>query len=140
MKINKKHLTEDVEMDTANVNPEQAVKAAVINPMIDSVEQIADAAKTGVEATTNNEETLSDPKANEVASEMKEIAQEVGASQGAVIPADIEDEYVTENILTRVLDRAYANAVKYMRRGDSYGCNVLISGLPGSGKTAIVDT
>ena len=130
MKIKKliKEAEENREETLADVNPQEA-----------SVSEIADAAQNSVEKITDDEATLSDAKAEKVADEIKDTAQEIDAGQAAILPA--ESEVVEENAvneLTKILDRAYAASKRNMARGGKTGANVLVTGLPGSGKTAIV--
>ena len=100
--------------------------------------EVQDAIKT----QTDGNAELSDADASKVAAEVKDVSVDINADQAVVIPKDKDidddDEYITENALTHVLDMAYANAKTFRRRKERFGTNVLIVGLPGSGKTAIV--
>lgn len=109
-----------------------------INPQEASVAEIADAVQNSVEDLTDDEATLTDANAKKVAAEIKDTAQDVDAAQAVVLPAqsDVVEE-AAENTFTKTLDRAFAAAKRNMRRGSKTGANVLVSGLPGSGKTAI---
>lgn len=107
-----------------------------INPEVDSVDDIADAAKAQVEVGTEGDETLSDANADKLAGEIKATGDEIGA-ESAVVFADLE-VLGTDNAITRVLEKALARAKRNKRRGIKSGNNVLITGLPGSGKTASV--
>ena len=100
--------------------------------------EVQDALKT----QTDGKAELSDADARKVATEVKDVSVDINADQAVIIPKDKDidddDEYITENALTHVLDMAYANAKTFRRRKERFGTNVLIVGLPGSGKTAIV--
>lgn len=104
--------------------------------------EVAYEVQDAVKAQTDGNAELSDADAGKVATEVKDVAVDINADQAVVIPKDEDidddDEYITENALTHVLDMAYANAKTFRRRKERFGTNVLIVGLPGSGKTAIV--
>ena len=84
---------------------------------------------------------ISDEQAHEIASEIKDTAEEVNAGQTAIVitSEDYEDAKI-ETKLSKVLDKAYATAKEAMNNKTKNGANVLIEGLPGSGKTAIVES
>ena len=135
MKINK--ILKESKLVEANENIEDVV--------IDtnaSTAEVADQVKDAVEVQTDDNATLSDAKADKVATEIKNTANEIGAGEAAILPpekdVDSDDEYITENILTSTLDKALTNSRKFKRRRQKIDTNVLIVGLPGSGKTAIV--
>lgn len=139
MKINK-ILTENKLRESEDgvlVNPEE-----VIIDTNNSSSEVAGEVQTALEVQTDGNASLSDTDAKKVAAEVKDVAVDVDANQAVVIPKDEDidddDEYITENALTHVLDMAYANAKTFRRRKERFGTNVLIVGLPGSGKTAIV--
>lgn len=86
---------------------------------------------------------VSDAKADQIAGEIKKDAGEVGAPE-VVISADDFAGPDSKNELYQVLDRAYNSARRQLRRASlgvsgRYTSNVLIEGLPGSGKTAITE-
>lgn len=136
MKINK--ILNEAKLKEAEEN----IEDVVIDPTASTAE-VANQVKDAIEVQTDNNATLSDAKADNIAAEIKDTANEVDAGEAAVLPPekDIEndDEYITENALTRTLDKALKNARKFKRRGQKIGSNVLIVGLPGSGKTAIFE-
>lgn len=139
MKINK-ILTENKLRESDDgllVNPEE-----VIIDTNNSSSEVAGEVQTALEVQTDGNAKLSDADASKIAAEVKDIAVDVDAKQAVIIPKDEDidddDEYITENALTHVLDMAYANAKTFRRRKERFGTNVLIVGLPGSGKTAIV--
>ena len=132
MKINK--LTENLKLleaeDLASVDPQSA-----------SVDDLADAINDEITELSNGERELSDETATEVAQITKDIALKVDASQVAfVIEGNDYDDTKIENLLSKTLDRAYRTAKQVMKDGSKNGANVLIEGLPGAGKTAIVES
>ena len=134
MKINKKVLIEE------NDDGVEGEDLAEINPQTASVSDIAAGLQASIEDQTADTKTLSDAKATQIAAEVKQTAKEVDAGGTEILPADDEsDDYITNNRLTEVLDQALRNASRFARLGQKIGANVLITGLPGSGKTAIVD-
>lgn len=104
--------------------------------------EVAYEVQDAVRTQTDGKAELSDADASKVAAEVKDVSVDINADQAVIIPKDKDidddDEYITENALTHVLDMAYANAKTFKRRKERLGTNVLIVGLPGSGKTAIV--
>lgn len=118
------------------LNDEPDDEELEINPEEDSMAEIADEVVNQVEVGSNGELTLSPEKANELAAEIKRTGDEVGAGS-AVVLAD-PDALSTDNRITRILEKAFKNATKFKRRGNKSNNNVLITGLPGSGKTASV--
>ena len=104
----------------------------------DSVSKIADEIVDSTADATEGEVIIDDASAKAVASEIKDAADTFEADAAAV-DAGADDYLGVENIVTKTLDLAYAKALKNKRRGGKFNCNVLISGLPGSGKTASVD-
>lgn len=104
----------------------------------DSVSEIADEIIDSTEDATEGEIVIDDASAEAIASEIKDAADTFDADAAAV-DAGAADYLGVENIVTKTLDLAYAKALKNKRRGGKFNCNVLISGLPGSGKTASVD-
>jgi hypothetical protein len=123
MKINKL-LLEDIE-------------DVVVDPSTDSVSEIADE----IQDSMGGEEVVSDSEAAEAAGEIKDLGKAVEAEEALFLPpsADEIDAIGTSNAVTALLDRALAFARKSKSRGRRSMGNVLISGLPGSGKTAIVE-
>jgi hypothetical protein len=112
---------------------------AVIKPQDDSVAEIADAVQDSVEDATGGEVTLSDTNAQKVAAEIKDTAEDAGAGEAIVLPAEKDDvQEISKNRLTDVLDDALFEARRARRQHTKTNSNVLVCGLPGSGKTAIV--
>lgn len=142
MKINKmwktKNLTESKYIKEASEGEDELIE---INPQNANIEEIAGAVKDDLEDSSNGEVLISDEQAHEIASEIKDTAEEVNAGQTAIVitSEDYEDAKI-ETKLSKVLDKAYATAKEAMNNKTKNGANVLIEGLPGSGKTAIVES
>lgn len=120
---------EDEEIDLTDVNPQEITTG-----------ELKDIIKDEVEEVTDGEQEISDTDALKVANEVKNTSAEVGAEQIVIGAEDYEDSKV-ENRLTAALDDSYAVAAKFFRKGRrGTGANVLVEGLPGSGKTAIVES
>ena len=139
MKINKK--VSEVEIDKVET-AEQAVAETLVEAeqtstddiAIDdvnaaSVNDVADAVQTAAEVASDGKETYSDEKAKTVATEIKTHARGFDATAWA--PLDVPSE------LTDKLDDCLANAMAGHAAGTHDGVDVLITGLPGSGKTGI---
>lgn len=119
MKITKLPLTEAVE----EINPANKIAT------------ISDEVQAQVEAG-EGELSISEPNAEKVAQEIAQIGDEVDADE-AIVLADAET-LNTENEITRLLEKALQRSKRNARRGIKSGNNILIVGLPGSGKTASV--
>ena len=116
---------------------EDANETEVIkDPASAAIDEIAEIVQDGVEAESNGQVVLTDTEAKEVAQDTKEIAQKVEAE--VFVPS------VSTNELTMVLDEALSATLNKKDEEELFGSsngesyNVLVSGLPGSGKTAIV--
>ena len=118
----------------------EADELANIDPQNDSVEDIADAINDEIQEFSDGERELSDEVADEAAQITKDIALKVDAGNVAIVidKADYDDAKI-ENRLTRALDRAYRTAKMNFKDGAKNGANILVEGLPGAGKTAIVE-
>ena len=132
MKINK--LTENLRLIEAD-------EAPVIDPQDGSVADLADAINDEITELSGGERELSDATATEVAQVTRDIALKVDAGQVAfaIDDADYDDAKI-ENRLTKALDRAYRTAKMNFKDGARNGSKILIEGLPGAGKTAIVES
>ena len=113
-----------------------------IDPQSDSVKEIADAVQDAVEDQSDGEKEISKADAVAVATETKEVSDIVNA--GDVVfqldpDADYSDTIIT-NRLYKALNKSYARAKVYLGRGAKNGANILVEGLPGAGKTAIVES
>lgn len=109
-----------------------------IKPQDDSVAEIADDVQDTVETASSGTATLSDDAASKVASEIKSAAVETGSGQAVVLPAEADDkEELARNALTDTLDAALKKSRLRKYTHEKNITNVLVCGLPGSGKTAI---
>ena len=106
--------TEDIAIDDVNTASE---------------DEIADAVQNAAEEASGGKETFSDDKAQKIATEIKTHAKGLDASAWA--PLDVPSE------LTDKLDDCLANAMAAHKSGTHDGVDLLITGLPGSGKTGI---
>lgn len=133
MKINKNNkLQEQVELDKKIVEDveESSSEDIAIDDILDaSVSEIADAVQDAAEEASNGEETYSDTKAKAIANEIKTYAK--GFDAAAWAPLDVANE------LTDKLDDCLANALVGHHMGTNDGTDLLVTGLPGSGKTGI---
>jgi len=143
MKIKKlnesKKLVEDEEVKLDSEGKAETTLSDV-NPQDASKEEIAAALQGSAAENSDGEKTISDEDALAQAAEIKKDAKEIGA--GFVELAPTEDDYNSvfgQNRLTQLLDDALETSRKTMRRNWKTNSNVLIEGLPGSGKTAIVE-
>ena len=112
-----------------------------INPQDASEEEIKAALQGSAAENSGGENQIDDEEAAKQAAAIKQDAKDFNAGYVELAPTD--DDYKAvfgENRLTRLLDDALMSARKSMRRGFKANANVLIEGLPGSGKTAIVET
>lgn len=134
MKIRKNRLEKDiVESITEDTNTSETSIAEEI-PDIDNIgsaaiSDIAAAVQDAAEEASAGEETFSDEKATTIAKEIKTAA--VGFDAAAWAPLDVPSE------LTDKLDDCLANALASHAAGTHDGVDLLITGLPGSGKTGI---
>lgn len=94
-----------------------------------SVDEIADAVQDAAKEASEGEETFSDEKAKTIANEIKTYAK--GFDTAAWAPLDVPSE------LTDKLDDCLANAMAAKASGTHDGVDLLVTGLPGSGKTGI---
>ena len=94
-----------------------------------SVSEIADAVKDAAEEASSGEETYSDAKAKQVATQIKTYAE--GFDNSTWAPLDVA------STLTDALDDCLAASFESKTIGTHDGTDLLISGLPGSGKTGI---
>ena len=93
------------------------------------IDDIATAVQDAAIAASDGEETYSDEKAKAIAKEIKTHAN--GFDAAAWAPLDVPSE------LTDKLDDCLANAMANHAAGTHDGVDLLITGLPGSGKTGI---
>lgn len=141
MKIKK--LNESIKLVEAEDDKVEAPTPGLqeIDPQVDSVSTIADAVQDEVEITSDNEQEMTDASATQVAAKIKQAAEETNAGKVAFVPTDDDFNLITiKNRLNDILDEQLENAKSFMSEGVKAGANVLIEGLPGSGKTAIVES
>lgn len=93
------------------------------------IDEIATAVQDAAEVASDGEETFSDEKAKTIAKQIKTAAS--GFDAAAWAPLDVPSE------LTDKLDDCLANALANHAAGTHDGVDLLITGLPGSGKTGI---
>ena len=93
------------------------------------IDEIATAVQVAAEEASDGDETFSDEKAKTIAKEIKTHAS--GFDAAAWAPLDVPSE------LTDKLDDCLANAMANHASGTHDGVDLLITGLPGSGKTGI---
>lgn len=94
-----------------------------------SVSEIADAVQDAAEVASDGKETYSDAKAEKVAGELKTAAKGLDRTKWA--PLDVP------SALTDALDHCLAKSMIAKKSGRRDGTDILITGLPGSGKTGI---
>lgn len=134
MEITKNILTEDKDIENVESTETEAKKTEDGEITIDNIESaseadIADAVQDAAEEASEGKETYSDEKAATIAQEIKTHAK--GLDSAAWAPLDVPSE------LTDKLDDCLANAMAAHTAGTSDGVDLLITGLPGSGKTGI---
>lgn len=123
-------VTNDIKNESLTEAEETADEDIAIDDILDaSVSEIADAVQDAAEEASDGKETYSDEKAETVAKEIKTAAS--GFDTAAWAPLDVASE------LTDKLDDCLANAMVAHAAGTSDGVDLLITGLPGSGKTGI---
>lgn len=125
------------------------IKKLIESKIVEANEDV-DTVVADAKDTEDIEDAIQDvaPEASEQAvdthtKELKNQADNVGAAE-IVITADDLVSPESKNALYQVLDRAYASAKRQQRRAGlgvsgRFTSNVLIEGLPGSGKTAITE-
>ena len=129
-KIDKKMLIESEETEKVDKAEETSAEDIAIDDVNAATEdEVADAVQDAAEEASDNKETYSDEKAETIAQEIKTHAK--GFDAAAWAPLDVPSE------LTDKLDDCLANALAAHTAGTKDGVDLLISGLPGSGKTGI---
>lgn len=94
-----------------------------------SKSDLADAVTAEVELATGGKETYSDAKANEIAEKIRAACTDFNRATWA--PVSIPSKF------TQKLDKCLANARYSKYHRESYGSDLLVTGLPGAAKTAI---
>ncbi len=124
--IEETKLTENIITEAEETPDEDAIIDDVLSA---SVSEIADAVQTAAEEASDGKETYSDAKAEKVATQIKTWAE--GFDTAAWAPLDVA------SALTDALDDCLAASFESKTIGTHDGTDLLISGLPGSGKTGI---
>lgn len=117
---------------TAEVETSEAVadEDMIVDDVLSaSVSEIADAVQDAAEVASDGKETYSDAKAEKVAGELKTAAKGLDRTKWA--PLDVP------SALTDALDHCLAKSMIAKKSGRRDGTDILITGLPGSGKTGI---
>ena len=133
--LNESALTKEIEVleetaDEVNLDASYADEDMIIDDIANaSVNEIADAVQAAAEEASDDKETYSDEKAKKIANEIKTYAN--GFDAAAWAPLDVQNE------LTDKLDDCLANAMVAHDSGTNDGVDLLVCGLPGSGKTGI---
>lgn len=134
MKIRKHKLSENKaevvkeEIDMAEIEAMEEIPSIEDISSAD-IDEIAAAVQAAAEEASDGKETYSDEKAETIAKEIKTHAK--GFDTAAWAPLDVPSE------LTDKLDDCLANAMANHAAGTRDGVDLLITGLPGSGKTGI---
>jgi hypothetical protein len=121
-----KNVVEDIDMAETDAIEEIPSIEDISSADID---EIATAVQAAAEEASDGKETYSDEKAKTIAKEIKTHAR--GLDAAAWAPLDVPSE------LTDKLDDCLANAMANHAAGTHDGVDLLITGLPGSGKTGI---
>jgi hypothetical protein len=141
MKIKKSYITESVNTESSKLlegttevedsAKDVDVEDVVVDDVLSaSVSEIADTVQAAKEKESDGEETYTDETATKLATEIKTAAK--GLDHAKWVPLDVP------NVLTDVLDESLSAAMIAQKSGRRDGVDVLINGLPGSGKTGIV--
>lgn len=137
MKITKKTNTELVESVITEADDVKIESPEIedIDVAKDSADEIADKLADEVEEASDGELTLKD--ADAAAEEIKDVGEDVGAKTAVIVPRP-DSPIATKNRLTDALDDAFKASKNFRSLHINEVPNVLISGLPGSSKTASV--
>lgn len=129
-------LTEDTSITTDVEAPATAVVSDPENANLDVIAASVEAGLEAEAAQDGEDLDISAKTATEIAKDVKEVA--------AKIEADVFVPSASDNALTRVLDSILRSAeaakeeANILNKRPKSNFNLLVSGLPGSGKTAIV--
>lgn len=94
-----------------------------------SIADLADAVTAEAELASGGKETYSESKAEAIAKKIKAACQDF--NQATWAPLEVPNKF------TKKLDACLANSRYFKYHGSSAGTDLLVTGLPGSGKTAI---
>lgn len=122
------NMTEDIDMAEIEALAKEELPSIEDISSAD-IDEIATAVQDAAEIASDGEEVFSDEKAKTIAKEIKTAA--TGFDSAAWAPLDVPSE------LTDKLDDCLANAMANHAAGTHDGVDLLITGLPGSGKTGI---
>lgn len=116
--------------DAAEVEDTAENEDLIIDDVLSaSMSEIADTVQDAAKEASKGKETYSDENAEKIAAELKTAAR--GFDAAAWAPLDVASE------LTDKLDDCLANAMAAQASGTHDGVDLLVCGLPGSGKTGI---
>jgi hypothetical protein len=93
------------------------------------VDELADNIQAAAEVASNGEKTFSDENAEKIAAEVKEVA--LGLDHTMWAPLDVQNE------LTEALDICLSRSMVAKKQKRTDGVDLIVTGLPGSGKTGI---
>jgi hypothetical protein len=132
--INESALADEIKVleETADedISDEFSDEDIVIDDVLGAAtSDVANAVQAAAEEASDGKETYSDEKAEKIANEIKTHAK--GFDAAAWAPLDVQSE------LTDKLDDCLANAMVAHASGTHDGVDLLVCGLPGSGKTGI---
>ncbi len=128
--INENLIEKVIVEDSETVETDNVSDASIEDVKDASVDEIADAVQASGVLATDGEGTYSDKGAENIAKEIKTAAK--GLDRTAWAPLDVR------SVLTDTLDMCLASALKNKKSGLKDGSDLLVNGLPGSGKTGIV--
>lgn len=142
MKIKKINtLTEDLKALTEDTDDTPDITLADVDVQTASAGELATAIQGEVAANSAGEDSISHAEAAAMADDIQAMADTTGAEEVIITPEDF-DSIVIENRLVDALNASLANARRDMRLAKKgiagTGHNILVEGLPGSGKTAII--
>lgn len=129
-------LAEDTSITTDVEAPATAVVSDPENANLDVIAASIEAGLEAEAAQDGEDIDISAKTATEIAKDVKEVATK--------IEADVFVPSASDNVLTRILDNVLRSAeaakeeANILNKRPKSNFNLLVSGLPGSGKTAIV--
>ena len=111
------------------IDPNSVEDAKTLDSQSASEGEIADAVEASIDIESNGTQSVKDPKA--IARFIKNISRTIDAKLASLC---------VENELTKALDECYNSAMShYTLEGTCTGSsNLLVTGLPGSSKTAVI--
>ena len=112
-----------------DITESEAEDIAITDVKHASMDDIADSVQDAAEVASDGKETFSDKKADQIAKEIKTLVK--GLDRSAWAPLDVENE------LTKTLDFCLSQALIAKKQKRRDGTDLIVTGLPGSGKTGI---